>query len=227
MVRRTSRCAEALHLLNEERQQCALVLDSSLGHRIEICLVGRATALSHHYKTILVALYSLDVNLCREVAACVHLVVHVERSVLRVAQVVLCESVVNTARESLFVLEVSPYALSLLAVDDGSTGVLAERQDTLAGCLGVAKELQSNVLVVLRSLRVRQNLSNLQVVFAAQHEFYVVESLLCEQCQSLLRNFQDCLAFKLTGAHAFLAEQAVFSSILAQLEHRSILEIWC
>ena len=180
MVRRASRCAEALHLFNEERQQCALILYSSLGHRIEICLVGRATALSHHYKTILVALYSLDVNLCREVAACVHLVVHIERSILRVAQVVLCVGVVDTARQSLFVLEVGPYALSLLAVYDGSTGVLAERQDALAGSLGVAQELQSNVLVVLRSLRVRQNLCNLQVMFAAQHEFYVVKSLLCE-----------------------------------------------
>jgi hypothetical protein len=97
VVRRTSRCTEALHLLYEEGEQGALVLDGSLGHRVEVCLVGRATAFSHHYEAILVALYSLDVDLCREVAACVHLVVHVQRSVLRVAQVVFGEGVVHTA----------------------------------------------------------------------------------------------------------------------------------
>ena len=97
VVRRTSRCTEALHLLYEERQQCALVLDGSLSHRVEVGLVSRTATLSYHYEAILVALYSLDVNLCGEVAACVHRVVHVQRSVLRVAQVVLGEGVVHTA----------------------------------------------------------------------------------------------------------------------------------
>ena len=95
VIRRTSCCAQALHLLNEERQQCALVLNSSLGHGIEVCFVGRATTLSNHHETILITLSSLNINLCGQIATGVHLVVHIERSVLRVTQIVLCKGVIN------------------------------------------------------------------------------------------------------------------------------------
>ena len=112
-------------------------------------------------------------------------------------------------------------------MDDSGAGVLAERQDALGSSLGVAEELQSYVLVVLRCLRVRENLSHLQVVLATQHELYVVERLLREQCERFLRNLKDCLTLELACAYAFCGEQAIFSSVLAHLEHRSILEIWC
>ncbi len=166
MIRRTSGSTQRLHLLNEERQQSALVLDSSLCHRIEVSLVCRTSTLGNTNKAILVALGSLDVNLSRQVATCVHLVVHIQRSILRVAQIVLSVSIVNTERESFLVLEISPDALSLLSVDNSGTGVLTERQDTFCSSLGIAQELQSYILVVLRSLRVRENLSHLQVVLA-------------------------------------------------------------
>ena len=148
VVWRTSCRSETLHFLHEEWEQCALVLYRGLCHRIEVCLVGRTATLCHAHEAVFVALCSLDVNLCRQVAACVHLVIHVERCVLGVAQVVLGEGVVNTARESLLILEVCPHALSLLSVDDGSTGVLAEREDSLSCRFGVAQELQSHILVV-------------------------------------------------------------------------------
>ena len=69
--------AEALHLLHQERQERALVLDGGLGHGVEVGLVGGSAALGDHDEAILVALHGLDVNLCGEVAACVDLVVHV------------------------------------------------------------------------------------------------------------------------------------------------------
>ena len=149
VVRRTCSCTQALHLLYEEWEQCTLILDSSLGHRVEVGLVGRATTLSYHHEAVLVALCSLDVNLSRKVATGVHLIIHVERSVLGIAEVVLCKGVVNTQAQSLFVLEVSPYTLTLLAVDDSSTCILAEWENALHGCLCIAKELESYVLVVL------------------------------------------------------------------------------
>ena len=40
VIRRTSCSAQSLHLFNQERKQSALVLNSSLGHRVEISLVG-------------------------------------------------------------------------------------------------------------------------------------------------------------------------------------------
>ena len=77
MIRRTSRRAEVLHLLHKEWQQCAFILYRGLCHRIEIGLVSRAAALGHHHEAILVAFHCLDVYLCREIAACINLVVHV------------------------------------------------------------------------------------------------------------------------------------------------------
>ena len=149
MVRRTCSCTQALHLLYEEWEEGTLVLDSSLGHRVEVGLVGRATTLSYHYEAILVALCRLDINLGRQVATGVHLIIHVERSVLRIAEVVLCVGVVNTQAQCLFVLEVSPYTLTLLAVDDSSTCILAEWENALNGSLCIAEELECYVLVVL------------------------------------------------------------------------------
>ena len=149
VVRRTCCCTQTLHLLYEEWEQCALVLDSSLGHWVEVGLVGRATTLSYHHEAVLVALCSLDVNLSRKVATGVHLIIHVERSVLRVTQVVLCKGVIYTQAQSLFVLEVGPYTLTLLTVDDSSTCILAEWEDALNGSLCIAEELESYVLVVL------------------------------------------------------------------------------
>jgi hypothetical protein len=112
-------------------------------------------------------------------------------------------------------------------VDDSGAGVLAERQDALGSCLGVAEELQSYVLVVLRCLWVGENLSHLQVVLATEHELYIVERLLREQCERFLRNLKDCLTLELACAYALGGKQAILGSILAHLEHRSILEIWC
>ena len=82
VVRRTCCCTEALHLLNEEWEEGAFVLDSGLGHRVEVGLVGRAATLGNHHEAILVALGSLDIDLGRQVATCVHLVIHVERCIL-------------------------------------------------------------------------------------------------------------------------------------------------
>ena len=177
--------AEALHLLYEEGNECSLVLNGGLGHGIEVGLVGRAAALGNHHEAVLSTFGGLDVDLSGQVAAGVHLVVHVEWSVLRVAQIVLCKGVIHAERESLLVFESGPDLLPFFAVDDGGAGVLAEGQNAFAGHVGIAQELQCHVLVVLRSLGVVEHLCHLQIVLAAQHELHIVESLLCEQCESL------------------------------------------
>ena len=96
VIGRTGGRAECLHLLHKEGQQGAFVLDGGLGHGVEVGLVGRASTLGNHHETVFGAFYSLDVNLSRQVAAGVNLVVHVQRSILRVAQVVLCVGVIDT-----------------------------------------------------------------------------------------------------------------------------------
>ena len=181
VIGRAGSRSETLHLLHKEGQQRAFVLDSCLRHRIEVGLVGRTATLGNHHEAILCTLASFDIDLCGEVATCVHFVVHVERSILRIAQVVLGERVENTETEGFLILEARPNLLTLLTMNDGCAGILAERQNTLGSCFGVAQELQGDILVVLRSLGVVQDGGNLQVVLAAEHEFHIVESLLSEK----------------------------------------------
>ena len=204
VVWRTSSSTQTLHLLYQEWDECSLVLDSSLGHWVEVGLVSRATTLSHHHKLILSTLCCLDINLCRQVATGIHLVIHVQRGILRIAQVVLGKGVEHTQTQSLFILETSPDLLTLLTMDDSRTCVLTERQDTLASHLGIAQELQGYIFIILRGLRVGQYLSHLLIMFATQHELHIVESLLGQECQGLLRDLHDLLSFKFGGCYAVL-----------------------
>ena len=70
-------------------------------------------------------------------------------------------------------------------MDDGRSRILAEREDTLDGSLGVPKELQGDVFVVLGGFGVLEDLSHLLVVRAAEHEFAVMEGLLGHQREGL------------------------------------------
>ena len=148
MVGRTGCGTQTLHLLHQEGQQGAFVLDGGLGHGVEVGLVGRSAAFGYHHKAVFGSLAGLDVDLCRKVAAGVHLVVHVEGSILRVTQIVVHEGVVYTARKGFLVLKAGPHLLAFLTMYNGGAGVLAEGQNALAGCFGVAKELQGHIAVV-------------------------------------------------------------------------------
>ena len=175
MVGRTSGGAECLHLLHHEGHQ-RVGVEQRLGLLVEVGLVGRAATLGHAEEVILHALGSLDVDLCGEVATGVHLVVHVERSVLRVAQVLLGIGLVNAQRESLLIAEASPYLLALLTMDDGRTRVLAQGELALGRHFGIAQEGERYILVVVAGLGVAENLRHLLVVGTAEEERHVAES---------------------------------------------------
>ena len=96
MVWRAGCSTEALHLLNKERNEGAWVLDACLGLLVEVALVCGAASFCHHKEVIFITLHCLDVDLCREVAFCVDLIVHVKRSVLAVAEVLLSVCFVNS-----------------------------------------------------------------------------------------------------------------------------------
>ena len=78
-------------------------------------------------------------------------------------------------------------------MDDGCTGVLAERKDSFHGSLGVTQELQSHVFVILGSLRIGEDSRNLLVMSPAEHELAIVETLLRHQRERLGRNLKDSL----------------------------------
>ena len=153
MIRRTSRSAQTLHLLHEEWYQRARVLYPRLSLLIEVSLVGRATTLYHAEEAVFHSLCSLYVYLSRQVATGVHLVIHVERRILRVAQVVLSICVIHTLCQRLFVLKARPYLLTLLGMNDCCTCILTERQLALASHLSITQHGECYVLIVIRSIR--------------------------------------------------------------------------
>ena len=225
VIGRAGCSAQALHLLHEEGQQGAFVLDGGLGHGVEVGLVGRAAALGNHDEAVFGTLHCLDVDLSGQVATGVHLVVHVEGRILRVAQVVGGEGVVHASRQGFLVFKAGPHLLAFLAVNDGGAGVLAEGEHALGGCLGIAQELEGYIFVVFRGLGVVEDLSHLLVVLATQLEFHIVEGFLGEQGESLFAHFEDFLAFEITRADAFFREQPVLGVVFSQLEHGSILKL--
>ena len=226
VIGRTSCCSQALHLLHQERNERSLVLDGGLGHGVEIGLVGRAAALSHHDKLVFGTLNRLNVNLCGQVATGIHLVVHVKCRILGIAQVVLGEGVVHTKGERLLILKSGPYLLSFFAMDDGGACVLTEGEHALGGSLGIAEELQGHILVVLAALGIVQDGGHLKVMFATKHEFHIVEGLLCKQGQCLGGNLEHFMSLKVAHTDTFLGQQAVFGVVFALLEHGCILEFY-
>ena len=140
--------SKALHLLDEEGQQRAFVLNGSLCHGVEVGLVSRTATLCHHDEAVFSAFGGFDINLRGQVTLCVYLVIHVERGVLRVAEIVAGVRIVHATAKCFLVVKVGPHALSFLTVDDCSACILAEREHTLDRNFRIAQELQGYVFVV-------------------------------------------------------------------------------
>ena len=117
MIGRTSGSAESLHLLDKERHESLLIKDS-LSLLIEISLIGRAATLSHEEELILIALGGMDFDLRREVATGVHLIIHIEGSVLRIAEIILSISLIYTLRDHLLIVATGPHLLTLISGTD-------------------------------------------------------------------------------------------------------------
>ena len=181
VIRRAGCGAKGTHLLDKERKESSFILDGGLGHRIEIGLVGRSAAFGDHDETVLRASHRLYVNLGGKVALGVDLIVHVERSILAVSEVLLSIGVEYTEAQGLFILEISPDSLSFLTMDNGSTCVLAEWKDSLDGSLGITQELKGHVFIILRGLWIVKYRRDLFIMRPSEHELAIVETLLCRQ----------------------------------------------
>ena len=186
MIRRAGSSAEALHLLHEEWDERARVLYPCFCLLVEVGLVGRASALHHAQEAVLHALGSLYVNLCGQVATGIHLVIHIQRSILRIAQVVLGVGVIHALGKSFLVLKASPHLLTFLAVYDSRASILAEGQLSLASHLGIPQHGESHEFVVLRCFGVVKYRSHLLVMLSAQHEVHIMKRLCGEQLEGFL-----------------------------------------
>lgn len=99
VVRGTRSGAQRLDLRLDEGHQ-TLRRQQRLRLLEEVRLVGRAAALRHEHKLVLVARDREEVDLRGEVGLRVHLLVHRQRSVLAVAQVQLRVSVVTSSEKA-------------------------------------------------------------------------------------------------------------------------------
>ena len=224
MVRRASCGTQRFHLLYQERNQRAFVLDTRFGLLIEIGLVGTSATLCHAQEVVLHSLRCLQVNLRRQVTLGIHLVVHIKRGVLAITQVAGCIGVIDAFRQGFFVRETGPHLLSFLAVDDSGTGVLAQRQLAFGCYFGITQEGQRHVFVVSGSLGVAQDFCDLFVMLATQQEAHILKCALRHHREAFFRHLQHRFAFKLANRHIVFGQQIVLSFVLTELEHRFIMK---
>ncbi len=118
------RSTEGLHLGNQVVEKL-LRREQSLGLLEEHRFVGRTAAFSYKEEFVGVAFGGVEVNLSRQVGACVLLIIHVERHGLAVAQVFFGVGLVDALGNVFSIVNTSPNLLPFLGNDCGSTGVLA------------------------------------------------------------------------------------------------------
>ena len=217
MVRRAGRGTQSSHLLNQIIFQLRRG-DQRFGFLIQISFIGGTAAFRHAQEFILVTINAVEVDLRGQVGAGVHLFIHIQRRILRVAQVVFNIGVIHALTQRRFVVAAGPHALAFLTHNDCRTGILTGGQHAFRRNLGVAQELQGNVLIVLAGFRVAQNSRNLLLVRGAQHKCRVVEGLLCQQGQRLWLDFQHFLTVELGNGNVLFGQQIIFGVVMREWE---------
>ena len=226
VVGRAGRCAQREHLLGQE-------LDDGLrvqhGARLlkQIRLVSRAAALGDEQEFVFLALHRIQIELRRQVGAGVLLGEHVQRGILRVAQVVLGVGMVDPFGERRLVAAAGPDLLALFAHDDRGPGVLAERQQTGGRHIGILEHRQRDHAVVLAGFRIVKDRRDLLQMLWPQEEIDVVESLVREQGQRLRLDAKHRLAIEVLHAHMALRELAVLGVIVFEFEQLLVMKVGC
>ena len=185
---------------------------------IQVSLVSRTTSLCHTQELILHALCSFDVDLGRQVALGVYFVIHIQGSVLRIAQVFFRIGFINTQRKRFFVAVAGPYLLSLFAMDDSRSGILTERKYTFSSNFCITQESQRHIFIVITCFRIAQDLSHLLVVRAAKHKGYITESGIGHCRKTFFRYFQNRSSFELGNRNIIFCKQIILCCIRAQWE---------
>ena len=145
-----------------------------------VSFIRRAAAFSDAEEFVLLAVGGVKIDLRRQVSAGVDLFIHIQRRVLRIAQVILDIGVINALRQRGFIAAAGPHALAFFAGNNRGTGILAGRQHAFGGDIRVAQKLQRHVLIVFAGFRVVENIRHLLLVRRAKHKGGVVESVLCQ-----------------------------------------------
>mmetsp|Transcript_21332 Transcript_21332/g.46606 ORF Transcript_21332/g.46606 Transcript_21332/m.46606 type:complete len:232 (-) Transcript_21332:493-1188(-) len=160
VVGRAGGRAQALDLVQQEGLQGGRV-QHGLGLLVQAGLVGTAASLGDEQEVVCVARSGVELNLSRQVAACVLLGEHVQRCHLGVPEVGLRVGPVHALAEGLLVLTIRPNVLPTLANNNAGAGVLAAGENHACSNIRVLKQLQSHKAVVSGRLRVIQDVAQL------------------------------------------------------------------
>ena len=161
----------------------------------------------------------MEIDLRGQVATGVDLVEHSQRSVLRVTEVILRIGQIDTLGEAFLIASASVYILSLVAVDNGCTGILAERELTLGGHLGVAQHGKRYELVVFTGLGIVEDFGHHLVVLPAEHESIVVCSLSGEHGEGLRIYDEHLVAVPVLGLHIIGCQMIILRCVGRHRKH--------
>ena len=154
MIGRAGCSAQSLHLLHQEGHQLVGV-QQSLRFLIQISLVGRAAAFGYEEEFIFIALFGMNLNLSRQIAAGVHLLIHGKRRILRITEIVFGVRFVNAVSYLLLIVATGPYMLTFVTCADCRARILAHGQNTFGTDIGVAQHGQSHETVVVAGFGIR------------------------------------------------------------------------
>ncbi len=95
MVGRTGRGAEGTHLIHQVIFQLART-QQGFGFLIEIGFIGGTATFGDTEELVLIAIHAVEVDLRWQVSAGIHLFIHIQGGILRIAQVIFDIGVVDT-----------------------------------------------------------------------------------------------------------------------------------
>ena len=165
----------------------------------------------------------VEFDLRRHVRAGVLLLEHRNRRELRIAQIAFQIRIARALGQRRLVAAVGPDQPALLAHDDRGAGVLAHRQHAAGGDVGVLEKIVGDELVVVRRLRVLDDVFEAGKMRRAQQMIDVGERRLSQRAERLARHHQHVFAQHALDPHALGGDLAVGRLILAEREQRRVL----
>ena len=149
VIGRASRGAELLEV-GVDKVDKAFRVEQCSSFLKEEGLVGRTAALGHKQELVRVALRGSEFDLGWQVVLSVLLFEHRERRELAIAKVRREVGIADALGNHVLVVEASKDVLTLFALHDCGSGVLAHRQNTAGRDVRVLKELLGNEVIVWR-----------------------------------------------------------------------------
>ena len=219
MVGRAGGGAEVVNLGLEEVEQPVAGEDRGR-FLVEEGLVGRAAALGHEQKFVIILALGIDIDLGRKIVAGVLLLEHRERCELAVAQVALEVGRRGARRQRVVVAALGPDPPALLAHDDRGAGVLAHREDSAGRDVGVLHQVVGDEAVVGRGLGIVEDVAQLLEMARSQEMVDVAEGGFRQQAQRFEIDLEDVLAGEAVDGHVLIGELPVGRGVGTQRKER-------